>query len=125
MVVACAEDAQVAGCGESSSVAWRRVACGNGVLGDGSLSDIVASLSTDQEALVSESHVEGCSGAFEEICEQTGVDVWLLVEQVQLSAVGLLGWEVVCQDLSFEAFGEVVLEFELGVEAVGGGPCLC
>jgi len=74
---------------------------------------------------VSESQVEGCGGAFEEVGEQTGVDVWLLVVQVQLAAVGLLGWEVVCQDFSFEAFGEVVFEFELGVEAVGGGPCLC
>jgi hypothetical protein len=53
------------------------------------------------------------------------VDVGLLVVQVELATVGLLGWEVVCQDLGFEAFGQVVFEFELGVEAVGCGPCLC
>jgi hypothetical protein len=53
------------------------------------------------------------------------VDVGLFVVKVELAAVSLLGWEVVCQDLGFEAFGQVVFEFELGVEAVGGGPCLC
>lgn len=53
------------------------------------------------------------------------MDVGLFVVQVELATVRLLGWEVVCQDLGFEAFGQVVFEFELGVEAVGCGPCLC
>ena len=67
---------------------------------------------------MTESHVEGGSGTFEEICEQPGVNIGLLVVQIQLATVGLLGWEVVCQDLGFQTFGQVVFKFELGVEAV-------
>lgn len=67
---------------------------------------------------MTQGHVEGCSGTFEKICEQSGVDIGLLVVQVQLATVGLLGWEVVCQDLGFQTFGQVVFKFELGVEAV-------
>jgi hypothetical protein len=69
-------------------------------------------------------HVHGGRGALEEVGEQAGVDVGLLVKQVELAAVGALGRQVVGQDLGLEALGQVVLQLELGVEAVGGRPCL-
>ena len=52
------------------------------------------------------------------------MEVGLLVVDVKLATVGTLRWQVIGLDLSFEAFGQVVFEFELGVEAVRGGPCL-
>jgi hypothetical protein len=52
------------------------------------------------------------------------MDVGLLVVEVKLAAVGALRWQVIGLDLSFEAFGQVVFKFELGVKAVRGGPCL-
>ena len=52
------------------------------------------------------------------------MEVGLLIVEVKLAAVGALRGQVVGEDLGFEAFGQVVFELELGVEAVGGGPCL-
>lgn len=124
MVVAGGKDAQVVGGGDGSGVGALAVAGGESVLGDGGLADIVASLGTDEEALVAQGDVEGGGGALEEVGEQAGVDVGLLVQQVELAAVCLLGGEVVGQDLGFESLGQVVLKLELGVEAVGCGPCL-
>jgi hypothetical protein len=42
----------------------------------------------------------------------------------ELAAVGALRGHVVGEDLGFETFCQVVFELELGVETVGGGPCL-
>jgi hypothetical protein len=52
------------------------------------------------------------------------VHIGLLEVEVELSTLGLLGREVLGQDLSLETLGNVVVELELGVEGVGGGPCL-
>ena len=53
-------------------------------------------------------HIEDGGRAFEDIGEETSVDVRLLVVQVQLTTVCLLSREVVGQDLGFETFCEVV-----------------
>ena len=124
VVVACGEDAQVV-CGlDSGGVGTLAVTGGERVLGDGGLTNIVSTFCTDQETLMAECDVEVCGGALEEVGEKTSVDVWLLVVEVELAAVGLLCREVVGEDFGLEAFGEVVLKLELGVEGVGGGPCL-
>lgn len=52
------------------------------------------------------------------------MEVWLLEEDVDLAAVGLGGWEEIGGYLSLEALGNVVLEFDLGIKRVGGGPRL-
>ena len=67
---------------------------------------------------MAQGNVEGSGGALEQVGEQAGVDVRLLVEEVQLAAVGGLCGQVVCQYFGFEALGEVVFELEFGVEAV-------
>ena len=118
MVVAGGEDAEIVACGNRSGVRRLRVTRGERVLGDSGLRDVVSTFSTDDESFVSDGHVECCGGAFEEVGEQSGVDVGLLVVQVQLAAIVLGRGEVVGQDFGFETFGQVVFELELGVETV-------
>lgn len=124
VVVAGGEDAQVVTSGDGGSVLGNAVANGSGVLGDGGLLDIVATLSTDKEALVAEDSVEVGGRAAEKVEEGTGVQVWLLEVEVESSTLGLLVGEVLGDDLSLETLGDVVVELELGVESVGGGPSL-
>jgi hypothetical protein len=68
--------------------------------------------------------IEGGGGALEDIGEQTGMDGWLLVEEVDLAAIGLLGGQVVGENLGLQTLGDGVVELELDIEAVGGGPGL-
>lgn len=124
MVVAGGENAQVVAGGDGGGVLGNTVANGSGVLGDGSLLDVVATLSTNDEALVAENSVEVGGGAAEEVEESTSVQVGLLEVEVELGTLGLLGGEVLGEDLSLETLGDVVVELELGVEGVGGGPSL-
>lgn len=125
VVVAGGEDGQVVGSGDGSRVLGNAVADGSGVLGDGGLLDVIATLSTDKEALVAENSVEVGGGAVEEIEESTSVHVGLLEVEVELSTLGLLSREVLGDDLSLETLGDVVVELELSVEGVGGSPGLC
>jgi hypothetical protein len=87
VVVAGGEEAQVVGSGNGGSVGRLAVANGKSVLGDGSLGDIVASLTTDKETLVTNGGIEGSSGTLEDIGEEAGVDGWLLVEEVDLATI--------------------------------------
>ena len=73
---------------------------------------------------MADDHVECGGGTFEDIGEETGVDGWLLVEKVDFAAEGLLVGQVGGEDLSLETLGDGVVELELGVKSVGGGPCL-
>ena len=124
VVVASGEDAQVVASGDSSSVLGNAVANGSGVLGDGSLLDVVATLSTNEEALVTEDSVEVGGRAVEEVEESTSVQVGLLEVEVESSTLGLLVGLVLGEDLSLEALGNVVVKLKLGVEGVSGGPSL-
>lgn len=60
--------------------------------------------------------------AFEEVEESAEMEVGLLVVEIHFPAVSLFGWEIVGKDFGFEAFGELVFEFEFAVERVGGRP---
>lgn len=124
MVVAGGEQRQVVAGGDGSRVLGNAVADGSRVLGDGGLGDIVATLGTNQEALVAEDGVEVGGGAVQEVEEGTGVQVGLLEVEVELGTLGLLGGLVLGQDLSLEALGNVVVQLKLGVQSVGGGPSL-
>lgn len=124
VVVAGGENAQVVASGDGGSVLGNAVADGSGVLGNGSLLDVVATLSTDNKTLVAEDSVEVGSGAAEEVEESTGMQVGLLEVEVELGTLGLLGGEVLGEDLSLETLGDVVVELELGVEGISGGPSL-
>ena len=68
--------------------------------------------------------VEGSDGSFEQVGKEAGVDIRLLVMEIELSTVGLLGWKVVGEDLGLETLGEVVFELDFGIEGVGRRPCL-
>jgi hypothetical protein len=124
VVVAGGEEGQVVAGGDGSGVLGNTVADGSGVLGDGGLVDVVATLSTDEEALVAENGIEVSGGAVQEVEEGAGVQVGLLEVEVELGTLGLLSGLVLGEDLSLEALGDVVVELELGVESVGGGPRL-
>lgn len=124
MVVGGGEEGQVVAGGDGSGVLGNAVADGSGVLGDSSLVDVVATLSTDEEALVAENSVEVGGGAVQQVEEGTGVQVGLLEVQVELGALGLLSGLVLGEDLSLQALGDVVVQLKLGVESVGSGPSL-
>jgi len=124
VVVASGEQRQVVAGGDGSGVLGNAVANGSGVLGDGGLGDIVATLSTNQEALVAQDGIEVGGGAVQEVEEGAGVQVGLLEVEVELGTLGLLGGLVLSQDLSLEALGDVVVQLKLGVQSVGGGPSL-
>lgn len=124
VVVAGSEEGEVVGGGDGGSVLRERVRDSGRVLGDGSLLDIVATLSTNEETLVAEDSVEVGRWALEKVEESTGVQVRLLEVQVQLRTLGLGGREVLGENLSLEALGNVVVKLKLGVESVGGVPDL-
>jgi hypothetical protein len=124
VVVASGEQTQVVRGGDGSGVSGEAVSDGSRVFGDSSLLDIVATLSTNEETLVTEDGVEVGGGTLEEVEEGAGVQVGLLEEEVDLGALGLGAGEVLGQDLGLETLGDVVVELELGVEGVGGGPDL-
>lgn len=124
MVVASREESQVVASRDGSRVLRNAVANSSGVLGDGSLLDIVATLGTNKEALVAKDGVEVGGGAAQEVEEGTGVHIRLLEVEVELGALGALSREVLSEDLSLETLGNVVVEFEFGVESVGSAPSL-
>lgn len=124
VVVASGEKAQVVASGDGSSVLGNAVANGSGVLGDSGLLDVVATLSTDKEALVAKDSVEVGGRTVEEVEEGTSVHIGLLEVEVEFGALGLLSGKVLGEDLGLEALGNVVVELELGVEGVRGGPSL-
>lgn len=124
MVVASREDREVVAGGDDSRVLGKAVADGSGVLGDGSLLNIVATLSADQETLVAEDNIEVGSGSLQKIEESTSVEVGLLEVQVELGTLGLRSGQVLSEDLRLEALGDVVVELKFGVKSIGSGPGL-
>jgi hypothetical protein len=124
VVVAGREDGEVVAGSDGSRVLGKAVTNGSGVLGDGSLLDIVTTLGTDEEALVAKDDVKVGGGALQEVEESTGVKVGLLEVEVELGTLGLRGGQVLGEDLSLEALGDVVVELKLGVESIGSGPGL-
>lgn len=124
MIVGCGEDREVVGRSHGGGVEGRSISGSKGVFGDSSLVDIVAALGADEKSFVADCCVEGGCGTLEQIGEEAGVDVGLFVIDVHASAISLLSREVVGKEFGLEAFGDVVFEFELGVERVGGGPGL-
>lgn len=126
LVVGSGEDAEGVCGGDGGVVDGGGVTNGGRVLCDGGLLDIVANLTTDEEALVAQGSVrDGADGTRGlQVTENTAVEVVLLEEEVDLLAlVAGIGLEVV-QDLGLEAGGEGVVELNLGGEEVGRVPRL-
>lgn len=125
VVVRSGEDAQVAVSSDGSGVLSSIVSNGSGVLGDSSLLDVIASLGTSEETIVTNDGVDVGGWALEKIEESTSVEVWLLEVEVDLSRLGLGAWEEATEELSLEALGNAVLDLDLGIKSVGGVPDLC
>jgi hypothetical protein len=124
VVVAGSEDRQVVAGSDSSRVLGKAVANGRRVLGDGGLLNIIATLGTDQETLMAQDNVQVGSRSLQEVEESTSVQVGLLEVQVELSTLGLGAGQVLSEDLSLQALGNVVVQLELGVEGIGSSPGL-
>lgn len=88
MVVAGGEDAQVVGRSNGSGVGWLRVSGSQSISCDSSLSNIVSTFGTNDETLVANGCIEGSNRSLEQIGEETGMERWLLVEEVDLCAEG-------------------------------------
>jgi len=124
VVVTGREDTKVVGGLDGGGVLGEAVADRGRVLGHGGFLHVVAGLSADEEAFVAEDGVDVGGGALEEVEEGAEVEVGLLVVEVYLAAVGLFGGEVIGEHFGSEAFGELVFEFDFGVQRVGGCPGL-
>lgn len=60
----------------------------------------------------------------EEINDGTSVQAGLLVDGAQDGGFLSLGWVQGGSQIEFKTFSDLVLEFDLGTEQVGGSPCL-
>jgi hypothetical protein len=123
VVVAGGEDAQVVGSSNGCVVNTVLVPNGCGVPGHGGLLDIVASLATNNETLMTNDSVNCCGWTLEKVGESTEVERGLLEHKVELGtgglSVGLEGGE----SLNLETFCDVVIKLELSIEDVDSGPC--
>lgn len=124
VVVRGSEDAQVVSGSDSSAVLRGGEANSSAVAGEGSPVDIIASGGTGEEALVADDGIDVGGGALEEVEESTAVEAGLLEVEVELGALAGGGGQEVEETLELEALGEGVVNLELGVESVGGVPCL-
>ena len=137
MVVASSEGAKVAETVDSDSIFRCVVADRSSVARDHAIGDIVSSLGTKEGAVVAKHAVCGNGGFLNEsrsashngrnsypehVGESTSVDTGLLVGGVKQDRfVSGLG----CQqgrETEFQALGKIVVELELRLEDVGGGP---
>lgn len=128
LVVGSGNDGQVLGADEGSGEGGGLVAETERVAGDGGLLDVVASLTTDEEALVAGGHIkDGVKVAVGKavVDEGAGVDVGVLEGKVELlgGAVGLAGVPEVLE-VDLDAGGGDVGELDLGVKEGSGGPGL-
>lgn len=88
------------------------------------LLDVVAGLSTGEEAVAAEDGVGSEGGALEEVKVLAGVQTGLLVGRGEERVLGLLLGHERRDELELEALGDVVLELNVVAEHVGGGPGL-
>lgn len=124
VVVRSGEHAQVVGGGDGSGVLGNGVTNGSSIAGDAASLDIVADLGTSEETVVADSHVTLEGGSLEEVEEGTGVEEGLLEVNVELGALAGVCGEELGEDFGLEALGDGVVELDLGVESVEGGPGL-
>ena len=94
--VGCGKHAQIAARRHRGGVLGRGEAHGGRVAGDGRLLDIVRSLGTGEEALVTDDGVNVGGGTLGQVEEGASVDVGLLEVDVDALAVGLCGGMEVC-----------------------------
>lgn len=124
LVVGSGDDAKVLGCGEVGDVAWSLVSEADRVLGDSGFLEVVASLASDEEALVGSHDIDhgiDITAGLSVVDESAGVDVRILEGQGQLlrgrrSLAGIP--EVLEVDL--DAGSNNVAELDLGIEEGGG-----
>lgn len=68
--------------------------------------------------------IKGRDWTLEQIGEQAGVEVGLLVVEVEFTTIRGLRWVVVGENLGLQALCQVVFKFDLGVKGIGSSPDL-
>src|SRR5690606_22805394 len=86
--------------------------------------DVVADLSTSQEAIVSNNDITIEGGSLEEVKEATGVEDGLLEVNVQFCALRVLVRKELSQNLSLETLSDGIIELNFRVKSIEGGPGL-
>ena len=126
LVVGGGEDAQGVGGGNGGVVERGGVTDSGAVLGDGSLLDVVADLTTNNEALVGNNGIgESANGTVGGVVsEDTAVEVGLLEVEVDLLALVAGSRAEVGENLGLQAAGEGVVELDLGSKNIGSVPRL-
>lgn len=124
MVVAGRESAQVAQSVEGDVVFRRAVSKSSRVTRNFALGDVVRCLTTDEETVASKDRVSSKGRTFEEIDKGAAVGTGLLVSAAEDGSLGALVGVEAGVKLEFQALGDLVLEFHVGAEEVGGSPRL-
>jgi len=124
VVVAGSESAQVSETVEGDGVFGSAEANGSGVASDLALSDVVGSLTTEQEAVTANDSISSEGRALEDIKESAGVETGLFVDGREQSSLLAAVREERSAQVELEALGKVVLRLYLGAEGVGSGPRL-
>lgn len=124
MVVRCREDGEVGETVEGDGVGRGGVAEAEGVAGDGAGRDRVGRLGTEEEAVAADDGVGGEGRSLEDVEEGPGVDARLAVDGGDVGRLALGRGEEVTLDVELEALGDLVLELDLGLQDVRGGPGL-
>jgi hypothetical protein len=124
VVVGGGEDREGVSSGDGGGVGRGGVAEGSRVLGDLAVENVVANLRTGEEALVADGHVTSEGWALEKIKETAGMESWLLEVDGELSVLSTGGWDEGGGKLALEAWGEGLVDLNLGVKDVGSGPAL-
>lgn len=94
------------------------------VLGDLGVRDVVSDLGTGNEAVVAKSGVGGDGGALQEIEESSSLERGLLEEERELGVLSTGRGDKRGGELTLKTLGKSLIDLNLGVEDVGGGPSL-
>lgn len=124
VVVGSGENGQRVGGQDGGGVDGGGVTNGSGVLGHLGVRDVVANLGTGNETIVAKSGIGGDGGALEEIKESSSLERGLLEEERELSVLGTGRGDERSGELTLKTLSKSLVDLNLGVENVGGGPAL-
>lgn len=124
MVVASAEGREVAQTVKGDGVLGSGESESSGVSGDGARGHIVRGLATDKETISTDDGIGSESGTLEKIGSGSSVERGLLVDGSKDGSLLGFGRVERGSEVKLETLGDNVVDFDLGSEQVGGGPCL-
>lgn len=124
MIVCGRENAQITCCGDGGAILGNSVAYRGGVSRDCRLLHVVACFGPNQKPFAAKDGVNVCCGALHQVEKGTSVKIRLLEVEVDLGSKVLGRWGKVCRKFGFQAFGDLIVKLELGIQNVTRGPTL-